>query len=223
MARRGGPNTPSIPYSQLSTIPIEFDPPAEDFLVTRTDHFVTVLAGPNNCGKTLYLQQLLAQIGHEAYLLQCNRFSHIDVLNTRRLDDYEHKRDDDNFMYNYHTAQQNQERNELTLDQLITSLKEPQLDSLFALVSELIGNKFSLRRVDPESKFSPYYVDMDGQNLRLASSGTRLLFSLLGLLLDQRFTTVLIDEPEIGLSPGSRIPLRRFSIKKHIAMNSSRT
>src|SRR6185437_16851291 len=69
MARRGGPNPPSIPYSQLASIPIEFDPPADDFLLAREDHFVTVLAGPNNCGKTLYLRQILAQLDHEAYLL----------------------------------------------------------------------------------------------------------------------------------------------------------
>lgn len=41
---------------------------------------------------------------------------------------------------------------------------------------------------------------MDGENLRYGSSGTRLLLTLLGILLDERFTTVLIDEPELGLS-----------------------
>jgi predicted ATPase len=51
---------------------------------------------------------------------------------------------------------------------------------------------------------------MDGENLRNSSSGTRLLLTLLGILLDKRFTTVLIDEPELGLSPHIQTALARF-------------
>ena len=201
MARRGGPGAQGIPFSRIVRIPIEFSPPAEEFLATRSGSFATVLAGPNNSGKTLFLRQLLAELGHSAYFLQCNRFSHIDVLNTRQIDRHEYRRYFDNFLQNYYTAQQNQENNELNLEQLITNLKEDQLERLFKIVSDLLGQQFSLKRIDPQSRFSPFYVDMDGQNLRLASTGTRLLFSLLGLLFDHRFNTVLIDEPEIGLSP----------------------
>ncbi len=201
MARRGGPGTPGIPYTRIVRIPVEFEPTAVDFLATRTSRFNTVLAGPNNSGKTLFLRQLRTQLGPAAYFLQCNRFSHVDVLNTRQIDQLEYRRYYDNFLQNYYTSNQNQENNELNLEQLLTNLKESQLDRLFELVSNLLGQQFSLKRVDEGSRFSPYYIDMDGQNLRLASTGTRLLFALLGLLLDQRFEVVLIDEPEIGLSP----------------------
>jgi predicted ATP-dependent endonuclease of OLD family len=54
---------------------------------------------------------------------------------------------------------------------------------------------------------------MDGENLRYGSSGTRLLLTLLGILLDERFTTVLIDEPELGLSPHIQTALARFMYK----------
>lgn len=201
MARRGGPGTQGIPYARIVRIPVNFQPSAVDFLAARSLRFNTVLAGPNNSGKTLFLRQLRTQLGHSAYFLQCNRFSHVDVINTRQIDQLEYRRYYDNFLQNYYTANQNQENNDLNLEQLLTNLKEPQLDRLFDLVSSLLGQQFSLKRVDEESRFSPYYIDMDGQNLRLASTGTRLLFALLGLLLDQRFEVVLIDEPEIGLSP----------------------
>lgn len=210
MARLGGPGTQGIPYSLVVRIPMEFSPSAEAFLATRSGRFATILAGPNNSGKTLFLRQLLAELGHSAYFLQCNRFSHIDVLNTRQVDRHEYRRYFDNFLQNYYTAQQNQENNELNLEQLITNLKEDQLDRLFEIVSDLLGQQFSLKRLDPESRFSPFYIDMDGQNLRLASTGTRLLFSLLGLLFDQRFSIVLIDEPEIGLSPRVQRALAMF-------------
>ena len=201
MARRGGPGAQGIPYARVVRIPINFQPGAVDFLASRSTRFSTVLAGPNNSGKTLFLRQLRTQLGHSAYFLQCNRFSHVDVLNTRQIDELEYRRYYDNFLQNYYTANQNQENNDLNLEQLLTNLKESQLDRLFELVSKMLGQTFSLKRINEASRFSPYYIDMDGQNLRLASSGTRLLFALLGLLLDQRFEVVLIDEPEIGLSP----------------------
>ena len=210
IARRSGPVARGIQFSSIPRIAIEFAPPTEEFLDARFSHFATVLCGPNNCGKTLYLRQIFAQLGHDAYLVQCNRFSHVDVLNTRQLDQHEYRRYYDDFLYNFHTALQNTENNNLQLDQLITSLKDKALERLFKLATELLGNKFSLKQVDPESKFSPYYIDMDGQNLRYGSSGTRLLFTLLGTLLDERFNTVLIDEPEIGLSPRIQATLARF-------------
>ena len=58
---------------------------------------------------------------------------------------------------------------------------------------------------DPDNRVSPFTVSMDGENLRYGSSGTRLLLTLLGILLDERFSTILLDEPEIGLSPRTEI------------------
>ena len=201
MARRAGPGTQGIPYSRIVRIPVQFEPTAVEFLSTRSSRFNTILAGPNNSGKTLFLRQLRTQLGQSAYFLQCNRFSHVDILNTRQIDKFEHHRYYDNFLQNYYTSNQNQENSELNLEQLLTNLSEAQLDRLFEIVSNLLGQQFSLKRVDEASRFSPYFIDMDGQNLRLASTGTRLLFALLGLLLDQRFDVIIIDEPEIGLSP----------------------
>ncbi len=45
------------------------------------------------------------------------------------------------------------------------------------------------------------YVDMDGQNLSVGSTGTRLLMTILGLCMDPAFESILIDEPELGLGP----------------------
>jgi hypothetical protein len=71
-----------------------------------------------------------------------------------------------------------------------------------------------LKRTDPANTFSPFYVDMDGENLRYGSSGTRLLLMLLGILLDERFSVILVDEPEIGLSPRIQAVLARFLYDK---------
>lgn len=214
MAQRQGPMSSGVPYSRISRLAVEFDPSPENFLASRDGQIATVLSGPNNCGKTLLLRQLFALLDHDAYLIQCNRFSHVDVLNTRQQEEHEHRRYYDNFLQNFHTSQQNTEDNELRLEQVITGLKDSQLDKLFQLSSKLLGNEFSLKRSDPESRFSPYYVDMDGENLRYGSSGTRLLITLLGILFDERFSVILIDEPEIGLSPKIQAALARFLYDK---------
>ena len=208
--RQQGPNSHGISYSLISRLDVEFTPTVEALYAARAGKLTTIFSGPNNGGKTLLLKQLFLLVGQGGYLLACNRFSHVDVLNTRKTEEHEHRRYYDNFAMNFHMSQQNTEDNELRLEQVITTLKDTQRDELFKIGKELLGNEFSLKRTDPENMFSPFYVDMDGENLRYASSGTRLLLTLLGVLLDKRFSVILIDEPEIGLSPRIQAALARF-------------
>ena len=79
-------------------------------------------------------------------MIACNRFSHIDMLNTRQIDEYEHLRYYDNFSQNYYMSQQNSEDNELKLEQVITGLKDKQREKLFSACNELLGNVFSMKR-----------------------------------------------------------------------------
>lgn len=210
MMRRQGPRARGIAYSMISRPIVDFTPGTEEFYSARAGSLTTVFSGPNNCGKTLLLKKLLLLVGQDGYLLACNRFSHVDVLNTRKIENHEHRRYYENFVQSYYTSPQNTENNELGLEQVITTLKDSQREKLFSAGKELLGNKFSLKRTDEENTFSPFYVDMDGENLRYGSSGTRLLLTLLGILLDERFSVLLIDEPEIGLSPRIQALLARF-------------
>lgn len=195
------PKARPIQYSAIVRLNVEFAPFVDDFHSGRRECPVTVLSGPNNGGKSLLLKQLLAEIGHQGRLIQCNRFSQIDVLNTRKTDEQEQWQLFDSFMQRLLTSHQNSEDNDVKLEQIITGLRDGPRDRMFSLAEELLGNQISLKRVDPENTFSPFYVDMDGENIRYGSSGTRLLLTLLGALFDERFSIFLIDEPEIGLSP----------------------
>jgi len=201
---RRGPKVTGIQYSQIARIRIEFTPDVEAFCEARKGHFVTVLCGPNNCGKTLLLKQIYANIGQGGYLVSCNRFSHIDVLNTRQNEETQYRNYYVNFVQSWHTSRQNTEDTEFKLEQAVTGLKNQKRDQLFGLCQSILGNTLSLRRVQPDNDFSPFYVDMDGENLRYGSTGTRLLLTLLGTLLNDQFRVLLIDEPEIGLSPRSQ-------------------
>ena len=210
MMRQQGPRGQGVSYYMISRLNVEFAPMVEEFRVAREGKLTTVLSGPNNCGKTLLLKQLFFQFGQGSYLVACNRFSHVDVLNTRQVEEFEHRRLYDNFSQQFYMSRQNSDDSELKLEQVLTSMKNAQRARLFALCKNLLGNEFSLQRTDRENEFSPFYVDMDGENLRYGSSGTRLLLTLLGILLDERFSVLLIDEPEIGLSPRIQAVLSRF-------------
>lgn len=48
---------------------------------------------------------------------------------------------------------------------------------------------------------SQKYVSVDGYNISFTSSGFRLVATLLTSLLDTHYSKILIDEPELGLSP----------------------
>src|SRR6267378_1228647 len=79
MLRYRGPRSNGIPYSSITRLSIKFSPDVEELYATRDTHFVTVLCGPNNCGKTLLLKQLFSLVGQGGYLVSCNRFSHVDM------------------------------------------------------------------------------------------------------------------------------------------------
>lgn len=201
---------PGIMYSQLSSADITFDPEPADFLAARKDKQTTVLSGPNNGGKTFFLKHIYSHVGHDGYLVACNRFSHVDVLTSRQREDNEHVDRYRSFIFNFESSHTNSEDNELKLDQILTGLKDRQRDKLFDTARRLLGNNFEMLLTDPENRFSPFIVKMDGENLRYGSSGTRLLLTILGILLDERFSTILVDEPEIGLSPRIQTRLALF-------------
>ena len=80
--KRQGPEASGITYSRISRSQVFFSPEVEDFYEHRRGKPITTLSGTNNCGKTYLLKQLFSLVGPGGYLMSCNRFSHVDVLNT---------------------------------------------------------------------------------------------------------------------------------------------
>lgn len=189
---------------------IEFTPALQLFAQVRASAPLTVLSGGNNSGKSLTLKWLKSTLGRTAYMIGTNRFYHVYHFSTGLRDPNELDSFESNFQSQFSQDDYNYEQNIFDLSGIIIGLSDKRRADLFALCGDLIGNTFSMKKVDEENDLSPRYIDMDGQNLAVGSTGTRLLLTILGICMDDRFNTVLIDEPELGLSPRVQQALAAF-------------
>lgn len=180
---------------------IVFNPPIPQFNAMRAGKPLTAIAGANNTGKSLVLKYLKQQLGRTAYLIGPNRFYHVyhfssGLRDPNQLDQFENQ-----FNQTFSQDQHNHEQNFFDLNQIIIGLNNKRRGELFELCGSLLGCTLTMKRVAEDNDLSPSYIDMDGQNLAVGSTGTRLLMTILGICMDERFSTILIDEPELGLSP----------------------
>jgi hypothetical protein len=181
VVQQRGDDAPHITYENILRYPFVFKPSIDEFFQQRKDALVTVLCGPNNCGKSLILKQLYLRADERAYLLAVGRFSHVDTLNTRPSEPERYRSMYWNHMQHSFQKGQNQDESQIKLEQVVGGLPDSELDRLLELCSGLIGEKFTIKHVDEGRRLSPFYVDMNGQNMRVASTGTRVLMTLLGL------------------------------------------
>jgi len=198
----------------MDTKSLIFDPNLSEFLQSRDNSYYTTLSGGNNSGKSVILKNMKMRLGRRAYMAGPQRFYHVFELSTQRWNLQDYDSWDHQFRHQFSHEETNTEHNFIDLGRVLGSLKDKKREQLFSICSTLIGGKFSLKRRDSDNELSPRYVDMDGQNLAVGSTGTRLLMTLLGLCMDEQFDVMLIDEPELGLSPRVQSALALFLADK---------
>lgn len=181
-----------------------------EFAKSRIGAGYTALCGPNNGGKTLLLRHLKAQFGRGSYMIGAQRFSHVAMIQTQKFDPNFHSSIERQFIQTIGNTEVNSENNFIDLQKTILNLNTTKRAALFKLCSDLIGTTFSMKQLNESDNLSPHYIDMDGQNLSIGSSGTRLLMTVLGICMDEKFQTILIDEPELGLSPNVQARVSAF-------------
>jgi hypothetical protein len=200
---------PQIQYNFLNRVNVNFNVEVGQFIEKRKADRHTILSGRNNSGKTIFLKNLYLELGSAGYLVGCNRFYHVDTLGTTSQDMDQTEGYYQNFVSSLYRDKRNEEKNTIDLSRLITSLSDNKRNMLFSLCEEILGYSFSLLRVDPKNSFSPFYIDVDGENISVSSTGTRLLLTILGTIVNDSFQFVLIDEPELGLSPDIQVMLSK--------------
>lgn len=181
-----------------------------EFVEERKKNGITIFSGTNNSGKSYVMKNISANIGQDAYMLAVQRFYNAPQLTTSPTDTNKKTNIYNNLVSSLNDASQNNETNFIDLQRAITDLPDDRLDELFKICSDLIGQPFALHKVKENFRFSPSYITVGGINMAFASSGTRLLVTLIGTLLDDAYSTYLLDEPELGLTPRIQTALVDF-------------
>jgi ABC-type branched-subunit amino acid transport system ATPase component len=177
------------------------------------DGQLNVLTGPNNSGKSAILQWLniASPIAGESDYVSPRRF---DLSNQVAI---AMNADDELRSLFQQRKQYNDTLAELTAPDPIRELVHLN-DSDRAQAIEWHNRYFGklvIEKAHPENEFSAPRITIDGRLATQQGSGSRAVLSVLVALLDRRSTTILIDEPEIGIEP--QVQRRLFELIRAVA------
>ncbi len=179
---------------------LQFTPSMAELVSHSAAGQLMILTGGNNSGKSAYLKQAIND--QSKLYIGVNRFYHFHHMtfytdNKREVSDW--------FNNTRHTVQtqefHNFEQSFFNCSTAIARLSNERREKLFATFRRLFGVEIGVMAEDAANEFSNRYIAVDGDSLSVTSSGTRLFLGILAALMDDRFATVAIDEPELGLSP----------------------
>jgi predicted ATPase len=178
---------------------LAFSPTMQDIISSRPGSDVTILTGGNNSGKSAYLKKTI--VDKKFLYIGVNRFYsfHHLPLYSENLHELEHWYS--NQQQHINQKFQNFEGSYFNCSTAITRLSNERRKILFDTFYDLFEVTAEVLSEDPSNDFSNRYVSVGGESLSVTSSGTRLFLGILAALMDERFSSVAIDEPELGLSP----------------------
>ena len=160
----------------------------------------SILCGRNNSGKSFILKQILQSFGRNANYLGPSRFITVQALNAHNPDVKANQ---------FRSREDILNRNDFNVDNLpydfvqaITGLTNSERKKLFNLMDDLLGTTNThIAHKEVDNYMSQMYLSVDEYSMGYTSSGYRLMATMLTSLLDKDFKYILIDEPELGLSP----------------------
>lgn len=191
---------------------LAFTPDINELVPPNGAGAVAVLTGANNSGKSAYLKKMVTD--PTRLYIGVNRFYSIHHLPSYQ----DNANEKTQWFQNMNMNIQNQEYNNFEQSFFnaatgITGLTDAKRAVLMSTFQELFSSKIEVKAEDPNNEFSNRYISVDGDSLSVTSSRTRLFLSLLAALMDNRFSTVAIDEPELGLSPTLQRKLSEILIR----------
>lgn len=173
----------------------------------------SVLVGRNNCGKSFLLKTLTEQIGQEAAYIGPARYTNFNSLSFYQPNKRRKRQWWDQFQ-RWRRENHTMDNSPINLQQAIAEFDDATRQTFFELMTELLGVEIEIAKADPSNEMSQPYLRCGGHNLSFTSSGTRLIASILTCLLDKEYKTILIDEPELGISPEAQGTLADFLFDK---------
>lgn len=184
---------------------LKINPTIYDLVKSRRGCSLTIISGDNNVGKTYILKGVQLILGEEANILLTGRIKPIGNIPEYKDDHSKEKQQYfKNFLNSHYNPNSNVDELNNQIERIFSGLKDKDQDKLIELLGEIIGDRFSIERIDSERRFSPWVIKVNDNPVSIASTGTRLSIILLSALFSQDYKHILIDEPEIGLSPKSQ-------------------
>ena len=191
---------------------LAFSPSVGELLTSQEGKHVTVLTGLNNTGKSAYLKKM--SLDRTKLYIGVNRFysfHHMSLYshNERELDDWYA-----NMSSTVRSQYNNFEGSFFNTNTALSRLNDFRREQLFRVFKNLFGQPISVEAEFPDNQFSNKYINVDGESLSVTSSGTRLFLGVLAALMDERFSVVALDEPELGLSPTLQSRLAHIVVER---------
>ena len=191
---------------------LAFSPSVNEILEKQSERNVTIFTGRNNSGKSAYLKKM--SLDKTKLYIGVNRFysfHHLPLYNhnERELDEWYN-----NLYHNSRSHYQNFEGSYFNCNTALTRLSDARREVLFSTFRDLFDLDISVESEFPDNAFSNRYISVDGESLSVTSSGTRLFLGILAALMDERFSVVAIDEPELGLSPALQAKLAKIIVDR---------
>lgn len=178
---------------------LAFNPSVGELVPDTPQGKLVILTGGNNSGKSAYLKKAIED--PSKLYVGVNRFYSFHSLPFYTRNDAEVTEWFRNQQQTLNAKFQNYEQSFFNCSTAITRLSDARRQTLFDTFEELFGTKIAVASDDVNNAFSNRYISVGGDSLSVTSSGTRLFLGILAALMDDRFVSVAIDEPELGLSP----------------------
>lgn len=184
-----------VPVSSYVRPALKFQPAPWTFVAERRSAPVTVIAGPNNCGKSFLLKSLQAELGQTAYLTLASRFHQGQFSRANPLSDQEKQQLFLSFTQQHLTSNNNFDQIN-NPQRVLQALDTNQRTLIANTVSEMLDVEVTLTHEPQQDRCT-----VDGDSIEITSSGIRLLIGLLATCMLSDYNVILVDEPEIGLNP----------------------
>jgi len=180
---------------------ISYDGITEEQFYSRDDSRVSVLSGMNNCGKTLILKELFNRFGEKSYYCGTQRYYSLEHFPAYSEQPKYYRQTWQNLRDQINNDRHNNDPNAMTFQDVFIRMTDDERDGIYQICSDFLGEKVALEFVEPGNSMSNSYLTIGSTPLAKCSSGSRMLVYLVSVLLSKRFEVVLLDEPELGLTP----------------------
>lgn len=161
-------------------------------------------------GKIFCLKNLTLVTGKRATYLGPQRYNNFNALSPYMPNPRRKNQEYQNFVQQFQSAIQNLDNSPFNVHTAIAELNNSKRNRLFEIVRTVLGAELSLELAYPENEMSQRYISCNGHNFSFASSGVRLVVSILTSLSDEYYSHFLVDEPELGVSPKAQSELADF-------------